>query len=134
MFCLSSPDDKVQRMVNAIQPDSYLPPHKHLEKNEDFVALRGRFLALEYDDSGRVKDHAVISPDTPKPGECNGIEVKKNIWHNIIALDKDSVAFEVLDGPYKKDEHKIFPEWAPREEQYSEGMKFVENVMNKLRH
>lgn len=115
-------------MLNAIQPESYLPPHKHLVKTEGFIVLRGRLLIIEYDEKGNVKESVIIgTKDKDK-----GVEISLDTWHNIISLEKDSVVYEILDGPYTQEEHKRFPNWAPREEDYKEGMKFIEKVKKQI--
>lgn len=113
-------------MLNAIQPESYLPPHKHLVKTEVFIVLRGRFLIIEYDEKGDVKESIIIGI------KDKGVEISLDTWHNIISLEKDSVVYEILDSPYIANEHKRFPNWAPKEENYKEGMKFIEKVKKQI--
>ena len=128
IHCFHKPEDKVQRMLNAIQPGSYLPPHKHLEKTEVFLALKGKFIIAEYDDSGNLTASGVIADD----GEQRGVEVAPNVWHNIISLEPDSVAYEVIDGPYLADQHKVFPGWAPKEGEYVAGMEFIDKIKKQV--
>jgi cupin fold WbuC family metalloprotein len=124
MHCFHNPEDKIQRMLNAIQPKSYLPPHKHENKIEVFLALKGRFLVVEYNDEGKIIDFIIISPN----GDQKGSEIPAKTWHNIIALEEDSVAYEIIEGPYITETHKVFPEWAPEEAEYEKGMEFIEKV------
>ena len=129
IYCYSKQEDNIQRMINAVQPDSYIPPHKHLHKTEVFIALCGKFLVVEYDDFGGIKEYCIISGK----GENNGAEIQMNTWHNFIALKKDSVLYEFIDGPYiNNSEHKIFPEWAPKEEEYEKGMVFITDIKKRL--
>jgi cupin fold WbuC family metalloprotein len=103
--------DNLQRMLNAIEPDSYVRPHRHLEpaKTELFLILRGRAAALLFDDEGRIMDSKVLTP----AGECPGVEFIPGQYHSIISLEPGTVLFEVKDGPYVAVTDKDFAPWAP---------------------
>ena len=103
----------LQRMLNAMEPDTYLRPHKHEnpDKVEAFFVLRGRILVVEFDDNGNITDHIILDS---KKGNY-GAEIPPRTWHVIISLEKNTVAYEVKDGPYNPDDDKIFAPWAPAE-------------------
>jgi len=105
--------DPLQKLFNAMQADSYVRPHRHseMEKTELFMAVRGRFAALIFDDEGRVIERIEFSPG----GEVFGAEIKPNTWHTVIALDDGAVFFEVKQGPYSPLSDKDFAKWAPQE-------------------
>ncbi|HEY7677338.1 MAG TPA: WbuC family cupin fold metalloprotein [Candidatus Methylomirabilis sp.] len=105
--------DPVQRMLNALEPDSYVPPHRHFEGDrvEVFVALRGRLGILEFDDAGAVRGALVLDPRGP----VRGAEVPMGAWHTIVALDPGTVAYEVKEGPYDPARAKEPAPWAPAE-------------------
>jgi len=115
-------------MLNAVQPESYVPPHKHLQKVEVFLVLKGKFLVLEYDDGGTVIENCILAVNKKN----KGVEIPKNTWHSFNALEKDSVVYEIIDGPYVAETHKIFRSWAPLEENYDEGIKFIDNIKKKI--
>ena len=106
-------EDPLQRMLNAMEPGTYLRPHKHEnpDKAEVFFSFRGRFLVLEFDDNGEVKDHFILDP---KNGNL-AADVAPRTWHTIIPLDKNCVAYEVKTGPYKPLDDKSFAPWSPKE-------------------
>lgn len=103
----------LQRMLNAMEPDTYIQPHKHEnpDKVEAFFVLRGRILLIEFDDAGHITDHIILDPKT---GQYGG-EIPPRTWHTLISLEKASVAYEVKDGPYNPTDDKNFASWAPQE-------------------
>lgn len=123
------PEDPINRLLNAVEPDAYFPPHKHadLRKREVFIILKGKVLALEFTDDGEVKDHLVMDP---LAGNF-GVEFPAGSWHSIIPLEKGCVLYEMKDGPYDPDEDKLFAEWAP-EEKDPDAFEFVNKLLDKL--
>src|SRR5215210_7469175 len=61
-------EETVQRMLNAIEPESYARPHRHPNKPEAFVALRGSLLVVRYDDNGHPTEAIMVSADGPTRG------------------------------------------------------------------
>lgn len=109
----AGPDDKLQRMLNAMEPGTYIRPHKHEnpDKREAFFALRGTLCVIEFNDLGEITDHTILSADKGN----YGAEIAERIWHSIISLESGSVAYEVKDGPYNPLDDKDFAPWAPAE-------------------
>lgn len=107
------PTDPLQRMLNAMQPGTYLQPHKHEnpDKREVFMALTGRFVVVQFKDDGSISDHMILDPSV---GEF-AAEVKARTYHTIICLSPDSVIYELKDGPYDVADDKHFASWAPKE-------------------
>ncbi len=123
-------DDMLQRFLNAMEPGTYIRPHKHEmpHKRELFAVVRGEFLVLEFDDFGHVTDHFILSQDTGN----FAVEIDPAIWHTVIALKVSSVALEVKDGPYNPKDDKIFAEWAPAEGDHAAAKAFLDAELNKL--
>ena len=105
--------DTLQRMLNAMEADTYIQPHKHEnpDKVEAFFVLRGRILLVEFDDKGEITDHIILDP---QKGNYGG-EIAPRAWHTLISLENHSVAYEVKDGPYDANVDKNFASWAPAE-------------------
>jgi cupin fold WbuC family metalloprotein len=105
--------DPLQRMLHAMRPGTYVQPHKHQnpDKREAFIILTGRVAVIEYDYTGNVVNHIVLDP---KEGNY-GAEIPPRTWHSLIALEENSVVYEVKDGPYLAIQDKNFAKWAPRE-------------------
>lgn len=101
------------RLLNALEPDSYLPPHRHLDphKDESILVLRGRLGALVFDDAGQVIDRVVMTPG----GECCGIDIPHGTWHTVLALESGTVIFEAKAGPYRPLSPEERAPWAPAE-------------------
>lgn len=105
--------ESVQRMLNAIEPESYVRPHRHIEpdKVEVFVVLAGRALVLQFDDAGQVTDYAVIAAEAPQ----RGVEIPARTWHSLVALDSGTVLYEIIEGAFTPSTHKTYAPWAPVE-------------------
>ncbi len=106
-------DERVQRMLNAIEPASYVRPHKHEDpdKVEVFVALAGRARVCTFDDEGALESALEISASGP----CRGVEIPPRTWHSLVSLEPGTVLYEVIEGPYAPATHKEFAPWSPAE-------------------
>jgi len=121
--------EMIQRMLNAFEPKTYARPHKHEnpDKLEAFVIVRGKLLAVEYDDDGNVIDHAVLDA----LGPCRAVEFPPRVWHSFICLEPDSVVYELKEGPYDPVTDKTFAPWAPPEE-HKDAQKFNQKILKLL--
>jgi len=125
-----SPQDTVQRMLNAAEPGTYIRPHKHEDpdKTEVFVILRGRVVIVEFDENGGITDHVVLDR---KKGAC-AVEIPPKVWHTFITLEPGSVLYEVKEGPYDKNNDKNFASWAPGEGEKG-ASEFNGNILRSLK-
>lgn len=107
------PDATVHRFCNAIEPDSYIRPHRHPEagKWELLIALRGRVSVLVFDEDGRVQAREPLSADGPN----RVLELPPATWHTLVAEQPGTAVFEVKQGPYFPTGDKDFAPWAPAE-------------------
>jgi cupin fold WbuC family metalloprotein len=121
--------DTLQRMLHAMEPGTYVQPHKHQDpdKREAFIILLGKVMAIEYDDSGKVIDHFIMEPAAGR----FGIEFPARSWHSLICLQSSSVVYEVKDGPWDPADDKFFATWAPKEGDPSCG-EFIERVLKEI--
>jgi cupin fold WbuC family metalloprotein len=85
-----------QRLLNAIQPESALPIHRHRNTAETYIILQGRLRVMFYNDQKELTETAVLDP---KEGMF-GINIPAGEWHTIEILEPDTVIFETKDGPY----------------------------------
>lgn len=89
-------DSKAQRLFNALEPGTILPIHRHRNTAETYILLRGRIDVMFYDDKGGEVERFALNPQ-----EGNyGVHIPKGQWHTLEVLEKDTVIFEVKDGPY----------------------------------
>jgi cupin fold WbuC family metalloprotein len=121
--------DPVQRLLNAIEPGTYIRPHRHKrpDKTELFLALRGRAVAVQFDDTGKVVDHMAIGE-----GENGiGVEFPPGSWHTFLSLKSGTVLFEVKNGPFIENTDKNFAKWAPAEGA-KEAPEFIKKILKEL--
>ena len=94
----NSADDKSQRMLNAIEPGSTLPIHRHRHTSETVVCLRGRLVWEFYDELERIcTDYIELSPN----GQVVALNVPAGQWHTVKALESGSVILECKEGAYE---------------------------------
>lgn len=105
--------DPVQRFCNAIEPGSYIRPHRHGEagKWELSIALKGRVVLVLFTPAGVLTNRIVLSAGGP----TFGIETAPGTWHSFAGLEPGSVLFELKPGPYDPAADKDFAAWAPAE-------------------
>lgn len=89
-------DDKCHRMLNAVEPGTVVPIHRHPTKDESFVVLRGKVKVSTYNDDGTIIESVVLSQED----ERYGVDISKNVWHNLESLESGSVIFECKEGPF----------------------------------
>ena len=89
-------EDKCHRFLNAVEPGTEVPIHRHPTKDESFVLLRGRGRVNTYNDDGTVLESVVLSPEEG----LYGVDIPKNVWHNVESLESGSVFFECKEGPF----------------------------------
>jgi cupin fold WbuC family metalloprotein len=118
--------DLLHRMLNVVQPDSYIRPHRHLDppKAEAWVLLSGSLLFFTFEDNGSVRNCVVARAG----GDVFGVDLVPGVFHSFIALEPDTTVYEVKTGPYAPSNDKTFASWAPAENSdersaYVEGLR-----------
>lgn len=110
----NSAEDGSQRMLNALEPGTVLPIHRHLKSSETVVCLRGHLRELFYDDNGKLTNVYDLRPgladpqvggviSTPAwiaPRFCVGLNIPVGQWHSVEVLESGTVILECKDGPY----------------------------------
>ena len=91
----NSAADKSQRMLNAIEPGTVLPIHRHRTTTETVVCLRGHFVEYFYDGAGRMMEAIDMVPGGTL------INIPAGQWHNLESLESGTVLLEVKDGAYE---------------------------------
>ena len=104
-------DDPVNRLLNAMEPGTYLRPHRHLNpaKDEIFLLLRGRVAVFLFDETGEITDTLVLDP----LAGIYGAEIKAGVWHGLLVLDSGSVIYEVKQGPFAPLSPENMAPWSP---------------------
>jgi len=101
------------RLLNAIEPGSYVAPHRHLDsaKDETIIVLRGRLGCVVFDDAGAIVQACVLAPGSARVG----IDIPHRNFHTVFALEPGTVFFEAKAGPYHPLGEAELAPWAPRE-------------------
>ncbi len=89
-------DDKVQRLLNALEPGTEIPIHRHLNTVETYFVIRGSLTVNIYDDMKNPVKTVTLNPTDGK----YGVTIPEGEWHSIKVIDKGTVIFEVKEGPY----------------------------------
>lgn len=89
-------DDKCHRFLNAVEPGTEVPIHRHPTKDESFVLLREKVKVSTYNDDGSIKNGVVLCPEEGR----YGVNIPKGVWHNLESLESGSVFFECKEGPF----------------------------------
>ena len=93
----NSASDGSQRMLNALEPGTVLPIHRHRASSETVVVLRGKIEWVFYDDEGNETERVTLDAN----GEPRMLNVERDRWHSLVCLEAGSVLFESKDGAYE---------------------------------
>lgn len=93
----NSSADGSQRMLNAIEPGSPLPIHRHMKSSETVVVLRGHLREIFYDDAGKVTEVIDLAPGSV----CVALQIPLGQWHTVEVLESGTVILECKDGAYE---------------------------------
>jgi cupin fold WbuC family metalloprotein len=91
----NSADDQSQRMLNALEPGTVMPIHRHKGSSETCICIRGHFEEYFYDSDGRLTDTIDMVPGGVV------LNIEKGQWHSLKCLESGTVLFEAKDGPYE---------------------------------
>ena len=97
--------DPIQRLAIAMEPDTFIRPHRHSHTWEMLFPLKGRFAVLIFSDDGLVTDRVVLGE------EVAILEIPAGQWHSVLSLDSGGVIFEVKHGPYTPITDKDCAKW-----------------------
>ena len=92
----NGPEDLSQRMLNAMEPGTIMPIHRHHGSSETVVVIRGRIRWMFYDENGNETESIIIDANGP----IRMIVAEKDRWHSLECLESGSVLYESKDGPY----------------------------------
>ena len=112
-----SHSEPCQRLLNAIEPGSYIQPHRHAgyERDELLVAVRGSLALVLFDDFGTPIRVVRFGISTPHGESAVGVEIPYSLWHTVVSLSPGSVLLEVKAGPFDPAQAKELAPWAPAE-------------------
>ena len=93
----NSPNDQSQRMLNALEPGTVMPIHRHRHSSETVVVLRGKVKWVYYNDKKEVTDTFIVAPGS----DLVGLSVPMGQWHSLECLETGTVIFESKDGAFE---------------------------------
>jgi cupin fold WbuC family metalloprotein len=85
-----------QRLLNALEPGTVMPVHRHRHTSETYILIRGAIKMMFYNDSGEVTESVILSDKN----DNFGYNIPVGQWHTLEVLESDTVIFETKDGPY----------------------------------
>ena len=123
-----SEQDTLHRMFNAVQPDSYVRPHRHLNppKAEAWIVLRGAVVFFTFEEDGAIRDCIELRASGP----AFGVDVVPGVFHTFLATEPDTVFYEVKTGPYSASDDKTFASFAPAEGR-PEASRYLEHLLQE---
>ncbi len=124
-----SASDSLHRMLNAMEPGTYVQPHRHFSppKAESIVVLTGAICFVMFDELGNVK----LIHDIVAGTSTFGVDIEAGVYHTFFPLVSGTVVFEAKPGPYAAADDKDFADWAPKEG--SPGVTSYLEMLNQLR-
>ena len=108
----NSENDNSQRMLNALEPGTVMPIHRHMKTSETICMIRGKMVMRLYDDNGNITEEFLMAPislhslPSIQEGEFNEptipiVQVEAGQWHSLEVLEEGTVVFESKDGKYE---------------------------------
>lgn len=123
-------DDPVNRLLNAMEPGTYLRPHRHLDpdKDEIFLLLKGKAALFIFDEDGGVQEALLLDP----AAGVYGAEVQAGVWHTLLVLESGSVVYEVKQGPFAPLAPGNLAPWSPAAEDAEGAKMFLKKLETYL--
>ena len=91
----NNPEDQSQRMLNALEPETVMPIHRHHSSSETVVILRGKIRWIFYDEQGNETEQVTLDAN----GDVSMLNVERDRWHSLECLES-AVLFETKNGAY----------------------------------
>ena len=123
-------DDPINRLLNAMEPGTYLRPHRHLNpaKDEIFLLLRGKVAVFLFDEEGNITEKTILNP---KEG-AYGAEIKAGTWHGLLVLESGSVIYKIKQGPFAPLAPENLAPWSPEAEDTEGVKKYLEWLESQI--
>lgn len=123
-------DDPVNRLLNAIEPGTYIHPHRHLNpsKDEIFLLLRGKAVLFLFDDKGNITETLLLDPKTGS----YGAEIKPGVWHCLLVLESGTVIYEVKPGPFAPLHPENMASWSPEPDDEGGVKKYLDYLSSQI--
>ncbi|HLC73310.1 MAG TPA: WbuC family cupin fold metalloprotein [Candidatus Nanoarchaeia archaeon] len=135
-FNLGTQTDPLQKLVTAIMYGSYVMPHMH-DKDEMIKALLGRVAAVTFNEYGELLKADILVSGTSN----DSVEIMKRQWHSLVCLPRRrgdiidsgmSIVYNTTEGPYIKENHAVFANFAPAEDSIH-AVDYLNNLTSLIR-
>ena len=123
-----SGEDPLQRMVNVLQPGTYIRPHRH-SRPESILLLRGELLWIVFTEEGRIRESDALSSSTGR----HGVDLGAGLYHTLLATRKDTVIHEARSGPWHPHATKDFAPWSPPEDSPAAARRYLGELERECR-
>ena len=106
----NSAEDGSQRLMNALEPGTVMPIHRHMKTSESIAMIRGKMVMRLYDDKGTITDEFVMAPagsvtesvtEPVEVAEVPMVQIEVGQWHSLEVLEEGTIVFESKDGKYE---------------------------------
>lgn len=123
-------NDPINRLLNAMEPDTYLRPHRHTnpDKNEVFLLLRGKVAIFIFDNEGNITQTEILDPLN---GSYGG-EIPAGVWHGLLVLESGSVIYEIKEGPFAPLAPENLAPWSPAAEDTDATFAYMQKLNEHL--
>lgn len=124
-----SDDFACHRLLNAIEPGSYVAPHRHLapDKDETMLVVCGRLGLVTFTDDGQPESAVLLAAGS----SSIGVDIVHGTWHSVFALDPGTVFFEAKAGPYRPLTDAECAPWAPKEGE-TEAVDYLKGLLRLI--
>jgi len=121
----NSEEDKLHEMFIVHEKDTYVRPHKHINKTESFHLIHGKIRVIIFNDDGVIKK--AIEMGEYRKGNPFFYRIGTDVYHTLQILSEFAVFHETTNGPFIR-ENTIWADWAPKENDLNEIEKFMSNL------
>lgn len=123
------PEAPINRLLNAMEPDTYIRPHRHLSppKEEIFLVLRGEAVLFIFNDDGSIREKLLLG----REHGVYGAELEPGIWHSLLVIESGTVIYEVKTGPFTPLSSPDMAPWSPDPSHTDEAREYVEFLRNQ---
>lgn len=121
--------EQVHEMVIAFHKDSYVRPHRHINKSESFHVIEGELAVVFFDDEGQVTRKVAMGP--LESGKTFFYRLNSGLWHTLIPLSEFVIIHETTGGPFDKSDDN-FASWSPPDDMRDDVTLLLNSIMAAL--
>ncbi|MEK6917453.1 MAG: WbuC family cupin fold metalloprotein [Nanoarchaeota archaeon] len=121
----------VRPLLNAMLPGTYVRPHRHGERLDEYwLVLRGKLAPIYFTDEGDIKNYEIVSESSRDVSSL--VYIPEKNFHSLVVIDNPAVILEITQGPYDPKIYKEFAPWAPLESDIEGSKKYLDNLLSRL--